>query len=125
MSSFHRPSHHQNCTYRFNNGKIWEGKGKRELTISGGSTSRTSLKMPLLSCPSPSPKAPLKCPVFKHWEGIGKDKGKEEGSVFLLRYRTYSAGSSSLLSFFLPPLSAPKCFVFYAVGRLREKKRTL
>ena len=40
------------------------------------------LPFPLPSCPSPSPNEPLKCPVFKHWEGIGRDKGKEEACFY-------------------------------------------
>ncbi len=36
----------------------------------------------LPSCPSPPPKASLKCPVFKHLEGIGRDKGKEEACFY-------------------------------------------
>ena len=43
---------------------------------------RNPLPSPLLSCPSPSPKASLKCPVFKHWEGLGRDKGKDEACFY-------------------------------------------
>ena len=74
----------------------------------------------------PAPKiTPTEDMSYKKKEKIRKIKGKEEDYIPLVRPRTTFEKYSSLPSSLLPLLSAPKCFVFYAVGRLREKKRTL
>ncbi len=59
-----------------------EGKGKGGGLYSNVATSQHLSEFLFPSLFLPAPLHHLKCPVFKHSEGIGRDKGKEEACFY-------------------------------------------